>query len=402
MTTTKTEPPIRSLPDLLDIEESIRSQKTALEADLRDSAIERRKATAAIDSTVAKPLRESLAEATALLAKREQEAELAKEAHRRLEARLSIGDDTVTASDLTAAETAIKRCELLVPPAKTAAEKAHRLVRPFDADNHLAYLAADALESTTPVPVLVLKRSIDAPDVANAVVLSQTEPTSNYGTLNACGSVKVVVLGEAEVEWAHVEQTLRDQGCEVSASASGITFHKAAWPVPRLSAPEGHAVAKFAAAFALAWHALIETNHDAVRLSQAGYTVSQRSYATGLDALSKRAGDHLVFDNGTATGTAKFVLGLRRHGGGSAFDHRDLTVEVEGLVKTFAAKSVGTVTEAGRVTAIALVRSERSDGAAWDGPTTFGVSGHALYPVTIEVEVQVTYEYEQATVTVND
>lgn len=96
------------------------------------------------------------------------------------------------------------------------------------------------------------------------------------------------------------------------------------------------------------------------------------------------------------------LLSVQRHSGGETIIHDDIKADVAGVVRTLGSESVGNITEAGKITGVSLIGIERSDGSVWDGPVTYGASGHALYPATVQVEVQVEYSYEPVEVVDGD
>jgi hypothetical protein len=383
--------------ELIQKDQQIRADIARKKADLRSNTIQRRAASAEADAVVAKPFLEALAKARTNLDKRVQAATVARSNQQQLRQRRAGGDDTVTVEDLNLAETAIEHAELPLAAAKRELKNADRAAEPFRADNHLAHLAADVIEPLVDAPVLIHKRPQDAPDISPAIILSQVTPTAGYGTIKTSGEVGVTVVGEPELDLRAIGVALADAGCDATASRDQIVFNEAAWPIPRLSEPSGRATEQFASVVTNAWAAHIETNDMAAHLASYGYKVPQRAYDSGATALSAIRGVTFEHADGRAVGTVRVALGAI-----GGHDADGVKAEVEALIDMFA-DSIGNITEAGEITAVTLVGVGRGDGSMWDRPVKYGISGHALYPATVEAEVRVEYVYEPVTaVIVND
>jgi hypothetical protein len=380
---------------LIEIEQNICASIRDQEQERQEIAVKRRTAEATTDFEASWPFSDDHAVKAARLAEREQKHAEAVAHKTSLGARLDSGDDTVTEEELTAAATSVTRAERLIPSAQKELKTAERALRPFLADNDCAYLAADLMRPLISAPLVVHKRHMDAPKTSPIVVLSQTTPTRDNGTIEASGEIGVTVVGDLKIDWSAVQRALEDAGCEVSVSETGIRFHRAAWPLPRLTQPSGRAVVHFSSLFAGSWHDQIERNPKAERLAEVGYNVPRSAMGSGLTALSERLDTTLTHDDGTADGTAKFRLSVERGGMGSSFDVGDLQAEVEVLTQRLSAQWVGRITEAGEVVSLELVAAEKGDGSVW-GRATTDAYGYPRYPATIDVEVRITYGYEPA------
>ena len=388
--------------DLVERERQLQKDIAGLSRSLRGSRLERRSMSHLADRRIAQSYREVRDEAQQVLTKREQDAESAERSLSRLEDRLRDGDDTVVTGDLSEAENAIKRAELLIPSARQALVEADHDLGPFLADDELAYLAADAIEAASDVPVLIHKRPEDAPAIEPAVILSQVRPTSNYGSLDASGTVEVTLVGDVDLDLPSIEQALCDNGSDVAVTADAFTFNRATWPLPVLRSPDVQTVVEFSGLFVARWHALLEIDHQAQRLYDAGYNIQRSAFNSGLSALSHRLSETLTYDAGKATGAATLLLSVRPEGGGLQFSHTELVNAATEVVQTFRSESIGLLTEAGEVVDIRLARAEPSDGSVWNLPVAYGVTGNPLYPATIEVEILLDYIYEPAKVVASD
>jgi hypothetical protein len=379
----------------IEAEQAICASIRDLERERRDVASKRRAAEVATDFEASRPFREDHAARAAQVAERTQDRD-EKVAHKKsLGDRLDAGDATVTEEELTAAETSVVRAERLIPSALRELKTAERALRPLLTDNDCAYLAAELMRPLISAPPVVHKRAGDAPNTSPMVVLSQTTPTRDNGTIEASGEVGVTVVGDVDIDWPAVQRALEGTGSEVSASESSIVFRRAAWPIPRLASPDGRAVAVFANLFERAWADRIERNLKAEYLAQHGYVIPQGAFGTGLTALSRVLDTTLTADDGTAIGTATFRLSVERGGMGSSFNVSNVQAEAEGLTEKIRTQWVGRTTEAGEVVSLELTSAEKSDGSEW-GRATTDAYGYPRYPATIDVEVQIQFAYQQA------
>lgn len=383
---------------LVEQEATLREQIDTLRDAIAEVARERRRLSAASDKDTSEPLREAYRDAEALLALRASDrARLAADLET-LEERLGNGDDAVTEEELTTASSRLRRADLLLPPAKVSLAVAEGALRPFLADNHLAALAADALETITDVPVFIQKAHDTVPEVAAAVILSQMTPTKDYGTVDAAGEVRFIVRGNAAVDLDRWQQFMVDQGSDVRVRQGVIEFTRAAWPVPRLARPSGEAVARFASLFGEAWASRIEDSGVAGVLAEAGYKV--QTTRTGLTALNTCIDTSLTVEDRRATGVATLLLSAERPYG--RFTVEDIEVEVRELTDSLRAELVGVVTEAGEVVDLTVACIGKGDGSIWDRGARVGVTGHLTYLPTIEVALQLDYTFEPVSVVVAD
>lgn len=163
-----------------------------------------------------------------------------------LDKRIDAGDDSVTPLEAMEADMAVRKTKGKQKPAEAALRKAEHALRPFLADNHLALLAADTIEGLVDVPVLIGKRPADVQGITDAIILSQTEPTKDYGTVRASGRVRIKELGTTGFDMEALEVALQDTAAEVNVYGDVIDYEVAVWPVTRLIRPSEAAVAHFA------------------------------------------------------------------------------------------------------------------------------------------------------------
>lgn len=367
---------------------ALSTERSRVVADIRHQGEE---ADNLIRAELEKALNEARTTVDELLA-RHAEAEAHKVS---LDRRIDGGDESVTAEDVIAANITVRQIAGLLKPAEATLREAETAIAPFLADSHLAALVADVLVDHTDAPVILRKRLSDMEGISEAVVLSQVEPTSNYGTIKASGVVEVSLIGSPSVYWREVEKALADMGNDVVVESDRITFDLAAWPLPRLTEPSSHAINLFARLFEEAWRGHIENNHAALRLAEAGRITLRPGMAdSGNEALVQRLDETFDYGDGTATGIARFALAVVQKYGRAEVE--DIEAEARALVKMFADESVGNLTEAGEIVAIELVSCERGDGSVWDHAVKVGVTGNPMYLATAEVAVKVTYGYEAA------
>jgi hypothetical protein len=285
--------------------------------------------------------------------------------------------------DVPPGETRMARVE-------TEAGRVRRSTAAALSDNHLANLAADVIEGLTTSPVIVRSNPATAPDLSPMIVLSQTADTDSYGTLAANGSVAVAVVGESDLDWRDVERALADLGCEARVSPTRIDFDRAAWPLPRLSAPSSLAVRRLGVAAVEWWTSLIEQSEVRAYWEERGYM----SRAT-MEALASIEDDTLTAEDGHAEGTLRLRLGVKNVGMGGEVNADNLLVEVRD-VTTALTRRLGEVTEAGKLVSAELVSADRADGSVWNVPAKYRATGHALWPATITAEYRLTFAYQPA------
>lgn len=381
--------------ELIEAELRLCSEIGALRQRVAESRKERRASASAGDAEAIRLATEARDEARAKVerltcAKTDAKARLAY-----LNNRLDAGDESVSLDDVMAAEKAVERAARLEKPAKAALAKAETKLRPLLADNHLALLAADVLEKVTDIPVIVRKRTEDAPMVEPSIILSQTMPTEDYGTLNPSGTVTVKVVGDPAIDWRAVRLAFGDTGSEASASSTAITFDRAAFPIPVLAAPSQSEVTRWAQTFAHSWCAFVETKPGTERLQAAGYSVSG---ATGFTGYSNVISTDLVCDGGKATGSVKLSLATTE----------DLSVEeikgrVDALLAIFKGEHLGLETEAGEIVAMAIAEASVGARDQWKGifyRRADQINGHL--PQTVDVVIEIEYRYAEPSTVAGD
>ncbi|HEU5037739.1 MAG TPA: hypothetical protein VFT70_12095 [Nocardioides sp.] len=345
---------------------------------------------------------ENKARQEALQARQEAEAAVAAksvalDAKRRhladLIARDEAGDETLTGAEIAAAKEDVPLAERRLARAEQEASQVRRVTAAAVSDNHLANLAADVIETVTTAPVIVRSNPANAPDVSPKVVVSQRADTEGYGTVDASGAVDVLVVGETGLDWRRVPQAFADAGCDAQVSETGIVFHRASWPLPRLTEPSSVAVDRFARHMVSMWVENVEQHERRARLTELGYNVST---INDLGALARVEGVSLAAEDGTATGTARIRLGVKYLGAGTQVTADDLVSDAGSLVSALSRECIGEVTPAGQITSVELVSAERSAGDVWDVAATYGATGNALWPATIMAEVRLGFAYEPA------
>ncbi|HSX68454.1 hypothetical protein [Nocardioides sp.] len=217
-----------------------------------------------------------------------------------LDRRIDGGDDSVSPLEVVEADMAIRATKGKLKPAEADLRKAQRAVDPLLADNHLALFVADTISELVDVPVLVRKRPGDVKGIADAVILSQTEPTKGYGTVKASGIVRVTERGVTGLDLEALEDALRGTGSEVNVYGDVIDFDSALWPVTRLAQPSVLAVSQFAEALEQTFGAEIQRGKKAGN-SYAYYKPLWQTIEASLD----------VIEAGTAKGKVVAVFGIQ-------------------------------------------------------------------------------------------
>ncbi len=144
------------------------------------------------------------------------------------------------------------------------------------------------------------------------------------------------------------------------------------------------------------WSSQIEYDAGAEQVADhmraMGYAVEKRaSYDTGLVGLSRIVGATYEHGDGEAVGTVTLRLATY---GDRRIEVETLTKEVETLTATLGHQMVGTRTAGGQVESVESESVERCTGEDWNVPVKYGVSGHALYPVTVDATIRVDFRYE--------
>lgn len=312
-----------------------------------------------------------------------------------LEAQQKAGDRSVTANSIRAVRDEIETLTNYLGADEKALRQAQRALRPLLADEHLAYLAADALESITDVPVVVYKTPSEAPDIEPLVIVSQTTATESYGSLEANGSVRLTTKG-TKVDTTALQTVLERAGSEVSVNGNGIVFDVAAWPTPRLSEPSVHALAELMLSIERAFKSQVAGGGTIGLLARAGYNVSKaKSVWAGLIARGSESLE--ITAPGEVVGTAVFCAAIQHDRGDSA-SVEDIKRELDSIVATFQSEAIGGWSEAGEIVSIELVGVDTYRGHAnpWTERDVVRVLGTTAWPVTAEAVLKVTYKYENA------
>lgn len=346
-------------------------------------------------STALEEARTASSEAQAKVQRFEEEQAEAEALLATLNARLDAGDEGVSVDDIVKAEKSIERLTRLLKPAKQAAAKAERALRPLEADEHLANLAADSLEAVTDVPVVIYKTPSEAPDIEPLVVVSQTQATEDYGTLDASGQVRLTCK-DIEIDLEALKEALEETGSEVNVTESAIIFNSAHWPTPRLANPSSHAVSEYMGTMQQAWASQVAGGGDIQRLVDAGY--SPRSFKAAWKGLMHRGNERVqVTEAGVAVGEAVFHIAAQ-HERGDSLGVPDLKGEIEALTNTFRAETIGGVGDAGEIVDVELVDVTKHEGEVanpWERKEVCHHLGGPVWPITAECRLKITYRFEQ-------
>ncbi|QIX27595.1 hypothetical protein ncot_14035 [Nocardioides sp. JQ2195] len=237
--TTMTTNSIDQFREITDQIVSLKAQRTEVANNLRAEGIR-------ADEEARQELYKAADAARQALADIERQIAAAEAEKARLDAAVDAGSDDVDDMDLFSATTTVRRLKGKRKPAAAEVQKAEGALRPFLADDHLASLAVETFESLVDVPVLLRKRPRDVQGIADAVVLSQVEATTDYGTVKPSGRLRFTELGNTGLDLDALEDALKETGSEVFVTAGLIDFEQALWPVTRLIQPSEGAVTEFA------------------------------------------------------------------------------------------------------------------------------------------------------------
>lgn len=233
--------------DLVSLEREILAEIANLTEKLSESRDHRKTARATAE-------RERLEASRAALRAAEQEAAKYAEAQRHAEANLAdldsraVHDESITAEDIALAKEAVRLATRRAEAKRKPVDEARREYEIDASDNVLAELAAEVFRENLAelglhgFDVVTCKRPEENPPaVLPAVVVSQTMPTSGYGSAKFSGSVSVAIFtdeDDRELDSGKVREIFEDYGCSVSSSfgPSGgrITFREASHDVPHL------------------------------------------------------------------------------------------------------------------------------------------------------------------------
>ncbi|MDO3394904.1 hypothetical protein QWJ41_04180 [Nocardioides sp. SOB44] len=358
-----------ALRQINDLRKSLRASTSDADAEARSTAQQAYdEAAATVQETKA-----ALAEQKALL--------------ERQQAQQKAGDRSVTAASVRATKDEIETLTNYLGHDQKTLQQAERTLRPLAADEHLAHLAADLIESVTDVPVVVRKVPAEAPDIEPLIVVSQTTPTEDYGTLSAAGSVRLTAKG-TEVPVKALRDAFEDAGCEGQVTQTGITFDRAMWPLPRLAEPSIHGIASWMSDFEQAWGLQISGAREAETLRARGFGARVKTLWEGL---FDRMTTNLDYEGGKATGTATFRVAAQQERGPS-MEIPDLKTELREVFGIFQRETIGAITEAGEVVSV-----EMSDVTGvnhnWPSNSVAHRMGGAIQPTTAEATVTVEFAY---------
>lgn len=313
-------------------------------------------------------------EATRALASTLAKAEATKAA---LDKRIDSGDDSVTPLEAMEADMAVRSTKGKQKPAEAALRKAERALEPFLADNHLALLAAGAIEGLVDVPVLIRKRPRDVEGITDAIVLSQTEPTKDYGTVRASGRVRFKEFGSTGLDMEALEDALRETG-EVNVYGDVIEYENALWPLTRLVRPSEAAVVHFADTLARVFDAELKRggNRDGREgtSSWANWNARWHTNEASLD----------VIEAGRAKGKVVAAFGVEDI-------HPPLYQMQDFITRALGHFETGVHTAAGVIDKITVV--EVVDAGVWIGQDEAYIAGRQ-YDGRFGVTIELDYLYE--------
>lgn len=286
-----------------------------------------------------------------------------------LDKRIDAGDDSVTPLEAMEADMAVRTTKGKQKPAEADLRKAERALEPFLADNHLALLAADTIEDLVDVPVLVRKRPGDVEGITDAVILSQTEPTKGYGTVDVSGRVRIKELGSTGLDMEALADALSG---EVNVYGDVIDYETALWPVTRLAQPSRLAVTQFAEALDRTFEAEIRRGKKAGN-SYAYYKTRWQTNEASLE----------VVEDGKARGKVVAIFGVE--------DEYPPVEQMRWFINdTLAHFSTGVHTSAGVLEKITLV--EVADTGPWV-PEGQPFIGNRQYDGKFGITVELDFSY---------
>jgi hypothetical protein len=364
--------------------ETLKAQRAEIATDLRVAGVEadeRTKDDLEVAATEAREVVQWLASSLAA-AERQKSA---------LDKRIDSGDDTVSALKVVEADMAIRTTKGKQKPADAALRKAQRVLDPFLADNHLAFLAVATLEDLVDVPVLVRKRPSDVRGITDVVIVSQTSPTSGYGTLSASGEVSVKVVGNPSVDWEAVKDRLSSTGSDVDVTPQKIVFHSAHWPIPRLSQPSESAVRDYMEDFGRGWHAHVSGAAKAARMRAAGYLL--QATTSGWNGLFGVQNIDMNVEGSKALAKVNFIAAAQD--GAEFLNPQQIVTNLRELVEIFREGSVGGVTGAGEIVSVSLSDDfKQIHNSVWDAEEFDWNNGRAKRPCTLASSIEIEFRFE--------
>jgi hypothetical protein len=268
------------------------------------------------------------------------------------------------------------------------ARKAQRALEPFLADNHLSLFVADTIDPDA--PALVRKRPSDVRDVTDVVILSQTTPTSGYGTLSASGEVSVKVVGNPLIDWEEVKDRLSSTGSDVDVTPQKIVFHSAHWPIPRLSQPSEAAVRHYMEDFGRGWHAHVSGAARVARMKEAGY---HQATTTGWNGLFRVQNIDMKVEGGEVLVKVDFIAAA--HDDAEFVSPQEIVTNLRELAEIFRQESIGGVTGAGEIVNVSLSEDfEQIHNSVWDAEKFEWNNGRAKRPCTLASSIEIEFHYE--------
>jgi hypothetical protein len=363
--------------------QTLKVQRAEIATDLRKAGVE-------ADERIKDDLEVAATEASEVVQELASSLAAAERQKAALDKRIDSGDDTVSALEVVEADIAIRTTKGKQKPADAALSKAQRVLEPFLADNHLAFLAVATLEDLVDVPVLVRKRPSDVRGITDVVILSQTSPTNGYGTLSASGEVSVKVVGNPSVDWEAVEDHLSSTGSDVDATPQRIVFHSAHWPIPRLFQPSESAVRDYMEDFGRGWHAQVSGAAKAARMREAGYL---QATTTGWNGLFRVQGIDMTVEGGKVLVKVDFIAAA--HQGAEFLNPQELVTNLRELAEIFREGSVGGATGAGEIVSVALSEDfEQIPNSVWDTEEFDWNNGRAKRPLTLASSIEIEFRFE--------
>lgn len=380
MTTTATE--IEMIREEIDLITEIEQLRHSL------SAARERRRTAPRPHDALDAAQQALAAAQAKVKRFDREQAEARTLLASLNARLDIGDEDVSVEEIVSAEKSIERLDRLKKPATKAVQEAEKALKPLAADDHLALLAADALEEVNDVPVVITKSVEDAPDISPLIIVRQTKATKNYGTLKCSGEVSLHAR-DTELDLEALSDALEATGSEVDVDHRGIRFSDARWPLPRLSQPSAKAFETYVSDLLRGWHGVVSDEDLARRRREHGYIAAKGNGRTGLSKI--KALDFVVAD-GIATGTATVALAAQDHA--DDLPHTVLKQKLDHLIGIFREGSLGGHSEAGEIADLSITETAVANRKVWDIDDLDHTMGMPNYPQTLDATIVVGFRYE--------
>lgn len=349
---------------------SLKAERTQISKDLVSAGIE-------ADEQIKADLEADLRETREVVQGLSVSLDAAERHKAGLDTRIDSGDDTVTPLEALEADMAVRSTKGKIKPAEAALRKAERALEPFLTDNHLALLAAGVVEGLVDVPVLIRKRPGDVRGITDAVILSQTEPTKDYGTVRAGGRVRFKSVGTTGLDMEALEDALSDTG-DVNVFGDVIEYENALWPLTRLVRPSEAAVVHFAETLARVFDAELKRggNRDG-REGTSSWANWNARWVTNESSLD-------VIEAGKAKGKVVAAFGVEDI-------HPPLYQMQDFINRALGHFETGVHTAAGVIDKITVV--EVVDAGVWIGQDEAYIAGRR-YDGRFGVTIELDYLYE--------